>query len=220
MNRIVTIEGADLYWPFEDEHPSFATHSEKTYTRRIRVDPFPGYRHDPSLVADIAAQVEESFPIEFLPKYYVLSFDTPHYTNGYADRDNIWDAKISGYSGFEPWIVLMGKRIPPHPAMTRYLVAHEYGHIVQWWIEHKRGIKDETTTDFDRDYMKLRAGCDNEYGGGRWHKNVGELIANDFRICVTGFETEFWPHPGFEHPSKLPAIQEFWEKAVWECAYW
>jgi hypothetical protein len=93
--------------------------------------------------------------------------------------------------------------------MTRYLTAHEYGHIVEWWIEYQRNIDE---SQFDREYMEMRPGSSRDYGGRNWHRNVGELVANDFRICVTGIEPDFWPHAGFEHPLKLDVIRGFWAR--------
>jgi len=103
--------------------------------------------------------------------------------------------------------------------MTRYLVAHEYGHCVDYWMNFKRGSKDEVVTDFDREYAALRGvEANSDYGALKWHRNIGELIANDFRICVCNVEPEFWPHPGFAHPHDLPHVNEFWEKCVDEFA--
>jgi len=90
--------------------------------------------------------------------------------------------------------------------------------VIQWWIETKRNIKDAVTTIFDTEYLAMRGeGLNNDYGGGKWHTNVGEVIANDFRICVVGVETEFWPHP-VPHPLETPAVQEFWQRMVQEFA--
>jgi len=210
VERIIMITRSDCVFPF-DSAAHFSTRPVKAYKRDVAVDPFPCYGHYSSLVYTVGHRVEAAFPIGFPPQYYLPEFEGPGRTNGFAQKGDVW-AEGGKRAGFEPIIILWGKRIPPHPAMTRYLVAHEYGHVVRWWIEHKRGMKDESVTDFDREYMALRPGSTcGIYGGGHWHHDAGELIANDFRICVAGIEREFWPHPGFDHPDKLPAVQDFWE---------
>jgi hypothetical protein len=205
--RIVELKTEDLGWPFNGD-PQFSVGPPK-HLRTLKADPFPCYAHDAMLVRQMAAKVEELFPIGFLPTYYVLHHDVEGYTNGHCNRAYDYDRSRKEPYPWDPWIVLAGKRIPPHPAMTRYLVAHEYGHLVEWWIEHQRAIDE---SQFDREYMEMRPGSSTDYGGRNWHRNVGELIANDFRICVTGVEPDFWPHSGFEHPLKLDVIRGFWAR--------
>lgn len=215
ITRVVEMKSEQLQWSFDGATPYFSV--GKPYHRSVQVDPFPCYAHDAALVRAIAERVEEAFPIGFPPDYYVLHHETTSRTNGHADRQ--WEYNGAGKErSFFPWIVLSGKRIPPHPAMTRYLVAHEYGHVVQNWIEYRRGDKDAAVTEFDKEYIKMRPDAKTHYGGRKWHDEVGELIANDFRICVTGIETEFWPHPGFEHPLKLDVIRGFWARMIQEFA--
>lgn len=214
--RIHQLGSDQLDWPFNGT-PNYKTKGPGSYARSHHVDPFPCYSHDRSLVTETAARVEEFFPIAFDVDYYLTEHEDVGRTNGFAEKNDIWDAGKNGYAGWEATIVLIGKRIPPHPAMTRYLVAHEYGHVAQWWIEKIRGIDcSKETTDLDVEYMKLREGAHNDYGGRKWHRNVGELIANDFRILVCGIEEEFWPHSGFPHPHQVQSVQIFWEKVVAE----
>lgn len=215
-------ERDDLQWPFHDGPnggPSLTTLRRRAYANEIKVDPFPCYSHDLEYVTELVEKVEAAFPIGFQTAWYLLPCESGSRTNGYAQRD--WVYKDGESREWDPLIVLSGKRIPIHPAMTRYLVAHEYGHVVQWWIEHQRDIKDEhPLTQFDREYAELRGIEPNGgYGGLRWHANIGELIANDFRICVAKAEVEFWPHPGFEHPKNLPAVKRFWKRMVREHAH-
>jgi hypothetical protein len=215
--RVHLIGPEQLEWAFRDSGPAWK--SGKQYKREHKVDPFPCYPHDAGLVEKTLDKVEAIFPIKWPPDIYVLEYEDLGRTNGYADRETFWASGSGKIESWSPIIVLMGKRIPPHPGMTRYLVAHEYGHLVQWWLEQVRGIKDEATTELDREYMSLRPGSNNEYGGGRWDSNVGELIANDFRILVCETETEFWPHRKFPRPETVPAVVEFWRRAreqVWD----
>ncbi len=206
----------DLDWPFRGE-PTFKTQGPGGHARSHPVDPFPCYSHDRQIAADVAAMVEMAFPIAYPVDYYLLEFEETGRTNGFADKVDVYDCNLAKYVHWEAGIVLIGKRIPPHPAMTRYLVAHEYGHAAQWWLEKLRGIdSNKSTTDLDLEYMRLRPGSNNDYGARRWHANVGELIANDFRIAVCGVEEEFWPHSNFPHTREVPDVLEFWEKAVAE----
>jgi hypothetical protein len=230
--RIVTIPPSDVQWPFASK-PHVLTRPQFSYPRAIEVDPFPAYPHDAEVTAATAERAMASFPIRFLVTLYILPHEMPGRTNGHANQNTLYkecdcakcrataakeNRPLRAKDGFEPWIVMPAKRIPPHPAMTRYLVAHEYGHIVQKWMELQRGMKDEATTELDREYMALRPASHKEYGGGRWHGNIGELFANDFRILVTGVESEFWPHPGFPRPEEVPAVCEFWRAAVQQFA--
>jgi hypothetical protein len=92
--------------------------------------------------------------------------------------------------------------------MTRYILAHEYGHHVQFYMDFMKG-------DVLPEYQAMRGGSI-KYAARQWHQNVGELFANDFRILVAGIEMDFWPHPGFDHPHKNKDVQRWWADAVQE----
>jgi hypothetical protein len=146
----------------------------------------------------------------------VLHRECTSRTNGWAEVDHrYYDddcAKPCCADKTVKWdgiIVLAGKRIPPHPAMTRYLVAHEYGHHVEYELLHRRGLDPGDSVVRD-EYARMRGCPDVNYGGGTWHKSPGELLANDFRIVVAGVEPEFWPHPGFTHPLEDALVQRWW----------
>jgi hypothetical protein len=158
-------------------------------------------------------QVEKAFPIGFETFYFLHSFELPDRTNGDASKNTVsWEDEDKGTKAvWEGVINLYGKRIPLHPAMTRYLVAHEYGHVVDYWINHCRGLKDD---GFDKEYAKMRGiDCNLLYGGRRWHSNIGEVIANDFRIAVCGVEREFWPHD-CKHPDEDDNVKNWWYEAL------
>lgn len=192
------IEANNLIWDFAGEYP-------KIYTGRTStpVDPFPAYAHDKELVEFWAAKVFNSLPIKVPPTIYLLSHEARSRTNGWAQR--WWNN--------DPTIVMSAKRVPIHPAMTRYLVAHEYGHHVDYALGDIRGY-DENSDGMRLEYQAIRGG-ELDYSGGIWHKNVGELFANDFRILVAGVEAEFWPHPGFPHPLEAPPrLRKWWDKTI------
>lgn len=219
-DRIISLGAADLQWPF-DQGPRLSLRARwpKSFGGSVNVDPFPCYQHDIKLVAQIAAKVEALFPMEFEPNYYVLGFEDLGRTNGHSSKHWIYqNDDDEPKPPYEPYIVLSGKRIPLHPAMTRYLVAHEYGHVVNFYLEHKRGLTDHDQ-QFDREYAAMRGIEPSfKYGGGNWHGAIGEIIANDFRICVCGIEPEFWPHE-VEHPDNVPAVQSYWREQQREFAW-
>jgi hypothetical protein len=192
------VEVSELEWPFEG-----GPRMRAGDFRREAVDPFPGYRHPTPLVQKLADELEQKVPLYNSPVIYNLNHEPTTRTNGWAERswstasDDKWSASI----------VLCGKRIPLHPAMTRYLVPHEYGHHVEYELERILGY--EHGDNLVRyEYQKVRGGS-MKYGGGKWHENVGELFANDFRM-VMGYETEFWPHPGFKPYYEIDGLANWW----------
>lgn len=222
MNNVILFNKDDLNYPFSGE-PSFtfrprgADYSQSLYIS----DLFPCYTHDIQLVEQLARECEKKFPIKFPISYYIVPFEDKSRTNGYAAKINLYDArKNKNATQFAPYIVLWGKRIPIHPAMTRYLVSHEAGHQIQNWIEYCRGEEDTCgASKFEREYAKMRKiELFEGYGGLKWHKNIKEIIANDIRICVFGAEREFWPHE-CEHPDNLRYVHDFWYEIMLSYSY-
>jgi hypothetical protein len=185
-----------------------------TNPTKTNVDPTPCYAHDKQLVQQLLGQVAASFPIGWPVALNILPHETEAQTNGWASyRDSY--SKPPKRVGM---ITLAAKRIPPHPAVTRYLVAHEYGHLVDYWICKQMGLKEGH--HFRDEYAKLRGVKPARYyGPGQWHASTDELIANDFRILIAGAEAEFWPHPGFTRPEDLPQVVEWWANAKAEYSH-
>jgi hypothetical protein len=209
--RLISITAADLQWPFDGAGPHWMTRPRHAYPRSQKVDPFPCYPHDRHEVRSWALRTEERFPIPTPPTWYVTEHECTGRTNGYADSDGYTVDKGDKYEQrIEPFIVLVGKRIPLHPAMTRYLIGHEYGHVVHYHLERK--FRDEENHVFERAYAEMR-GIEffEGYGGGRWHLNTGEIIANDFRILVADIAPDFWPH-AVAHPLKCPRVKDWWRQ--------
>ena len=208
--QVIPINDSDLSWGFTDTMPSFSVKSGR-YGRREKVDPFPCYAHDLTLVQSEAERTASLFPVPFAVQVYVSSFEMEGRTNAHAYTEFDYDydgKKVNGeypVSSAVGVIVISGKRIPIMPAMTRYLVSHEYGHLVE------EALKKAKRLDIE-EYAKMR-GCEprgaEHYGGRTWHKAFGEIFANDFRIIVCNREPEFWPHP-VPHPNSDKTLIEWW----------
>ena len=203
--RFVVETLTELKWNFGSERPLMVIgHSSES------VDPFPGYAHDEQLVAEFLKKAIDAFPVGGHPvQCFCLKYETVSRTNGTASYFYVKDGE------YAPYIVLSGKRIPPMQSMTRYLAAHEYGHVVDEWICRQMECdKDWPVTKFDKEYAEVRGVFpESAYGGGNWHKNIGEIIANDFRILMCGVEVDFWPHP-CPHPLELgdSRLVDYWQK--------
>jgi hypothetical protein len=203
-------EKSDLTW-----QPAWLAH-------RAEFDPFPCYPHDMDVIRASAASAAAHVPPLWDVALYVADREEISRTNGFStawvDRDYDEDGRSSvrGHSGL---IVLSGKRVQPHPAMSRYLVAHEYGHNVHYMLCHLRGkhLHDDAVI---RDYAAVRGIPDSTHhgSGGRWHDSAHELVACDFRILVLGAETEFWPHPGIARPEEITGLREWWAQALADLA--
>ena len=211
IEKVKLLTDAEANWSWEDSKCSFSIRTPNgSQTHIIDCDPFPCYSHDKKYVETIASTVEKTFPLGFPSFYYLLPYEEISRTNGNARKCINYSSVDQPYP-YEGMIVLSGKRIPIHPAMTRYLVAHEYGHLVDNWICYKRGID---TDGIDEEYAKMRnIPLNQEYGGRKWHTNIGEIIANDFRIVVARIEDEFFPHDCM-HPFKDKNVIEWWENAI------
>lgn len=213
-DRVVNLTEEDLCWDFRRE-PYFKTvmqNRERSST--FNVDPVPCYSHDYDLVLDFAGKAEAAFRVGIPPMWHVACREGEERTNGWASTTSFWNDDLGEDGGWdqEPYIVLMGKRIPPHPGMTRYLCAHEYGHVVDYWMCKEESGDAHAINLFDEEYAKLR-GLEwptKYYGPGMWHKDVGELIANDFRVIMCKVEREFWPHPGIPRPENFPKLRRWW----------
>lgn len=208
--HVIEITERDLVWGFGPQPPSFS-YVEGNYTRAEQVDPFPCYAHDLGLVRSEAERLATLFPLPCEVYVYVSHLEGLGRTNAHAGPGYDYNAEQDErgkYPMSTGTIVLSGKRIPLHPAMTRYLVAHEYGHIVEYSLAHAGLL------DMD-EYCDLRglAREQRPYGGRTWHLSRGEVFANDFRILVAGREPEFWPHEA-AFPAEAPALVEWWREAA------
>lgn len=193
-------------WDWDTGAPSFYTG-----WRSVTVDPFPAYPHDVAVINAVAAKVAVRFAPGYDVTIYLADREATSRSNAHAERLKKWDGKE--YTETAGVIFVSGKRIPPHPAVTRYLVAHEYGHHVEWWLEKLRGLEEDKLI---QEYLALRELDTQVGGGGVWHKAAQEVFACDFRVLVADVEPEYWPHAGVLRPGEVPAIREWWSQAVAE----
>lgn len=220
--RVINFTDDDIHYPFQSDPCIYPPKRQYKYPSSLYLDTFPCYSHSLDVVYNTAFKIEKDFPIGAPPAYYLLPRDQKGFTNGYATSHEIWAENDKEEHGWiETQVVLAGKRIPLHPAMTRYFTSHEYGHCVHYWIEFIQGRKDdeEGFNPFEREYAKIRNIIPSkEYGGRRWHKAIGEIIVNDFRVIMTNTENEFWPHD-VEHPLKCQPIIDHWNDLKAKYAY-
>jgi hypothetical protein len=210
-------------WNFDANGPVYQISHAGTWVKERAVDPAPCYGHDPELVRAELAHLQAVAPLPYplaivLLRHEVTSRTNGDYTTDHGYRDPEYLKAEAASKDHVPAprvgiIVLSGKRIPIHPAMTRYLVAHEYGHSVEDRLAELSGFKNDQQllTEYVKD---VRPEATGSYGCGKWHQNRGELFANDFRILIAKREVEFWPHPGFPHPLQHPRAIRFWEQAI------
>jgi hypothetical protein len=198
---------AECAWSFRTSQPIW---NNSTF------DPFPAYAHNLAVAARTALDVAGKCPPRWDVTVNLADREEVGRTNGYADIsqwvDGEWvDNAITGL------IVLSGKRIPPQPALTRYLVAHEYGHQVWWMLNQARGESNLRDERLIGEYARVRglpSDSDRSGSGGRWHDSAQEIMACDFRILVCGIESEYWPHPGVPYPSDVAGLDGWWREAV------
>jgi hypothetical protein len=199
-------------WSFDDHGPAYPLSFDGSYARTERVDPAPCYAHDVDAVRAELAHLQRVAPIPVPLGIFVLSHEMRGRTNAWCSDDRVYPSGAGTVNSYPISIIVMsGKRIPIHPAMTRYLVAHEYGHFVESFLARERGLKDGF-----RLRERYRALCRPQgsevYGCGKWHQATGEIFANDFRILIANREAEFWPHPGVARPEDELSVIGFWTK--------
>jgi hypothetical protein len=206
-DRIIKFSHSDLLWSFGSKNP-YIMLPTLPYHHTEYVDPFPCYSHDLDYITKIAASCEETINLKFKPQYFIMPFESESRTNAYACENKDYPEKDSE-AKLNPYIVFHGKRICIHPAMSRYLVAHELGHIIHYNLE---AIMKVDNDDFKKEYASLR-GVDfhKKYGGLNWHNSISEIIANDIRILLFGNELEFWQHEVC-FPTKSPKVVDFWKE--------
>lgn len=215
----------DLSWP-DRGNPFFRVGAGSYGGRNVEVVPRPMYAHDQDLVIGLLRAIEHRHPLTGARcEIAVLDREFSSGFNGYAMPDTIWkradgsdwsfqikspDGSTFHANGQALSIVLSGKPVPQHPAWTRYLVGHEYGHAAFYHWARLNGLathKDEGEIA----YMSAARGLDGWKDGKSWHQKASEVIANDFRICVGELEVDFWQH---DVPPPDERVREWWRVAA------
>lgn len=203
-------------WSFGSDEPTW---QHGRHGSAGRFDPFPAYPHERLVVEAIADLVADVCPPLWDVELFIADREETGRSNGYSSVRESGEYVGDDWVKSEPvgLIMLSGKRIPPHPALTRYLVAHEYGHHVEWMLNRVAGAKNIQSDDVIKEYREVR-GLGDEHmhagSGGRWHNGIHEIFACDFRILVCGVEPEFWPHPGVPRPRSIDGITAWWMSHV------
>lgn len=206
----ITVDAVGLttgtYWEWATGQPRWR-HRQASV---VDLDPCPAYPHDIDLVRTTITAVARLVPPIWNIEVFVADREEVGRSNGHSNVTSDGGYHRTGGDGVKTWvkgpnvglIFLSGKRVPPHPAMTRYLVGHEYGHHVQWMLSERLGYHHVHDDQMLLDYAALRGLPGNPLHGypGGWHHAVAEVFACDFRTIVTGIEDGYWPHPGVDRP--------------------
>ena len=226
LARVAILEPSDLRFGYDDKPPRWEQEPvlKASYRRGEDVDPWgPAYTHDEQLVSKLLAECVKAAPLGDAPcTVYIALWDGLARTNGWSTYDHPYygDEKTPWWKGpgLKPWegvIALSGKRIEIHPAVTRYVVAHEYGHLVDTALAQMRWPGDANAFHkLHEEYRKLRR-LDRvtHYGNGTHHLDVAEVFANDFRTIGVERERDFWAHP-VTPGWKLKRVVRWWEQAL------
>jgi hypothetical protein len=143
-------------WEFRES--ALRWYPPQRYALGSKFDPMPCYPHDFTVAERAAAHVQECCPPLWDVDCWIADREEIARTNGHSAlddghyEDGEWVKERRGF------ILLSGKRVQPHPAMTRYLIAHEYGHNVAYMINSLRdeGKHAASTEPLEREYAKVR----------------------------------------------------------------
>jgi hypothetical protein len=213
--RVTDVRYPDLLWDFTEPHPFFYAGMHRVPESRMKVAVRPCYPHDRELVLRELEAMEAAFPIRRRPLMYLPHFDADLSTRNAATfEERLFNEPQDEHGRWatRSFIVLYGKGTPIHPAVTRYLVSHEYGHAVAEVLAWHQNDREEYRPTFFRHYAELRGlpPAPEHYGTTSWHLHPEEVFANDFRILVAQRELEFWPHPSIPRPEEVPVLSTWW----------
>lgn len=191
LGKVLEVKKFEWTWDNEAVYPL------KNYSK-AKVDPHNAQPHNIHRVSEKLYALQEA-TVNVDVTYYVLHHELEVRCNAYAEQVTNW-----ALSKPEFQVVMSAKRTPIPYNMTDYLVAHEYGHIMDYTISNQLGIECE---EFRKIYARVR-GADPSIKG--WINTATEVIADDFRILCGQEQLEFWPHTDVEYPSSS-GIYDWWE---------
>jgi hypothetical protein len=204
--KLKVVDARALQWGFSSSWPVY----RGAYSG-VHLDPMPCYSHDLEVVSETLKLVEAAWPAEVPITFHIADFEETTRTLAHTQSEQNWVDDKEGDEDDGHWeinashIFLSGKRTPIHPAVTRYLVGHEYGHAVEDWIWSRLGTEEK---EMQVEYAKIRPGTDVHHGDvGVWHNATSEVMACDFRILIAKIEKDYWPHYGVARPG---AKQRAW----------
>jgi hypothetical protein len=204
---------AEARWDFRDgprwRHPH-------GFDLGARWDPFPAYAHDHGEAAAAVRRLGDACPPLYDIQVLLADREDCGRTNGWSHLDRDLRGDDGPYLGI---IMMAGKRIPPHPAVTRHLAGHEYGHHAEWMLSLARNAKTPWDDQVITEYAQVRGlppGVPHHGEGGTWHDSPHEIFACDFRLLVAGLEPEYWPHPGIPRPHEVKGLSQWWSGALGE----
>src|SRR5688572_29589540 len=168
-SRITEVK--ELKWGPEQPKPFFhaGQGAHPRYRGAMYLDSRPCYPHNRVLVEELLAEVEKAFPVARPPLVYLPHYDADLATRNAATfQQNLYEEPQDehGRTQTRSLIILYGKGTPIHPAMTRYLVAHEYGHAVAEVLAYDWANNHDPRVTFMRHYAELRGlkDCPDYYG--------------------------------------------------------
>jgi hypothetical protein len=202
----------DLHWGYGEEptiHPHRHFGDGKAYT--VKVEPAPAYAHSAGQVEFLLYECNRLAPVCAPVTVNILHVSDRRGVNGWAQQQWEYSAchtpddcqcetstgKTRNWDGV---IVLSGRTTEIHPAIARYVVPHEYGHLVEdalGLIRYGHEDTNDPAALLIREWASVRKIPEEvfnlPYGRLTHHLVPTEIFANDFRFAI-GFETDWWPH--------------------------
>jgi len=236
--QVVSLGFEDIRWGYGDD-PVIEPHkffgNKRGYSTKI--EPAPVYGHDIGRVEFLLDECHRLAPLCAPVSVNVMHVVDRRGSNGWAQQVFDYDChtpercqcktstgKTRNWDGV---IALSGRTTEIHPAIARYVVPHEYGHIAEDALALIRyGHEDTSQPDalLIKEWAKVRRLPEEcfrlSYGMTTHHLMPKEVFANDFRHAL-GFETEWWPHDEVVPPlgaRGTKRAQTWWDDALGQLA--
>lgn len=240
--QVVSLGFEEIKWGYGEEpmmEPRCFFGRGRGYS--FKIDPAPVYGHDLGQIEELLEACHADAPLCNPVTVNVLRVSDKRGSNGWAQQnwsyhdchtpdDCQCDVELpDGKTRRRNWdgvIALSGRTTEIHPAIARYVVPHEYGHIAEdalALIRHDDGSADPGDALLS-EWAKVRRipqeFFELPYGTTTHHLIPREVFANDFRFAL-GYETEWWPHDEVVPPlgaRGTKRAQTWWEEALAQLA--